>query len=393
MFERLGPTENNERRDMSGWRGNAAGLLADLTWMPPWLVSVLVLAAAAALAIGLHSAAVWAVRRLLKSRDRFWRSLVQRTRGPSRLALLTIFLGAGVTIAPLSAQEADLARRILLFGFMLLLGWIAIAGLNIATELYMRRFTIDVEDNLLARKHLTQTRILRRAGAALIGMVALAAALMTVPGVKQYGVSLLASAGAAGIIVGLALQPILTNLIAGVQIAMTQPIRLEDAVIVEGEWGNIEEITATYVVVRLWDWRRLVLPLTWFIQNPFQNWTRETARLIGSAYVYVDYSAPIDRLRARLEDIVAESELWDRQVVNLQVTDVSERTLQLRCLASASNAGRTFDLRCVIREKMVAFLREELPDAMPRERLEFEQATSDAEVSRSRRRGENHPSN
>lgn len=376
---------------MTGWRDAIA---SSLTWVPSWLISVMVLAIAVALAIGVHDLAVRMVRAILSTRDAFWRSLVQRTRGPTRLALLCVFLGIGVSIAPLSAEQADLGRRILLFVFVLLIGWIGIAALDIAAAIYLRGFRVDVEDNLMARKHLTQIRILRRAAAVLVAMIALAAALMTVPGVRQYGVSLLASAGAAGIILGLALQPILVNLIAGVQIAVTQPIRLDDAVIVEGEWGNIEEITATYVVVRLWDWRRMVLPLTWFIQNPFQNWTRESSRLIGSAFLYVDYAAPVDRLRTRLGEIVRASSHWDGDVVNLQVTDITERTLQIRCLASAASAGAAFDLRCEVREKMVAFLRDELPEALPRERFNLQAAgtTSDAGGSPSRRTGESRPS-
>ena len=183
----------------------------------------------------------------------------------------------------------------------------------------------------------------------------------------------LASAGAAGLILGLAMQPVLSNLVAGIQIAITQPIRIEDAIIVENEWGWVEEITATYVVVRLWDWRRLVLPLTYFIQKPFQNWTRENARLIGSAFFYVDYEAPIDRLRAAFEDIVKASKLWDGDVQVMQVTDITERVLQVRCLASARSAGVAFDLRCEIREKLMAFMRDECREALPRDRLEWPQ--------------------
>jgi small-conductance mechanosensitive channel len=166
----------------------------------------------------------------------------------------------------------------------------------------------------------------------------------------------------------LALQPFLTNLLAGIQIATTQPIRIDDAVIVEGEWGQIEEISSTYVVVKLWDWRRLVLPLTYFIQKPFQNWTRESASLIGTAMFYVDYSAPVEAMRKKLHEILEASKLWDRDVVALQVTDLTERTMQVRCLASARNAGMTFDLRCEVREKMIAFLKAEYPDALPRDR-------------------------
>ena len=179
-----------------------------------------------------------------------------------------------------------------------------------------------------------------------------------------------------GIIAGLALQPILTNMVAGIQIALTQPIRIDDAVIVEGEWGNVEEITSTYVVVKLWDWRRMVLPLSYFITKPFQNWTRENARLIGSAFFYVDYEAPIDRLRAAFEDIVRASSHWDGDVQVMQVTDITERVLQVRCLASARNAGVAFDLRCEIREKLMAFMRDHCREALPRDRLEWDQGSS-----------------
>src|SRR5579863_2728245 len=161
---------------------------------------------------------------------------------------------------------------------------------------------------------------------------------MTLPAVRQYGVSLFASAGAAGIVVGLAARPVLSNLLAGIQIAMTQPIRVEDSVVVEGEWGWIETITSTYVVIRIWDLRRLIVPLSYFIEKPFQNWTYQTANLIGAVILHVDYTAPIDRLRAKLEEIVHGSELWDGNVASLQVTDSTQSTLELRALVSARNA-------------------------------------------------------
>jgi small-conductance mechanosensitive channel len=195
--------------------------------------------------------------------------------------------------------------------------------------------------------------------------------LMTFEPVRQYGVSLLASAGAAGLILGLAMQPVLSNLVAGIQIAITQPIKIEDAVIVENEWGWVEEINSTYVVVRLWDWRRLVVPLTYFIQKPFQNWTREGSSLIGSAFLYVDHTAPIPAMRKKLAEIAAQSNLWDGKVVNLQVSDVRENVIEIRMLMSARNASQAWDLRCEVREKMVGFLQAELPSALPRYRTEW----------------------
>jgi small-conductance mechanosensitive channel len=185
-------------------------------------------------------------------------------------------------------------------------------------------------------------------------------------------VSLLASAGAAGSVVGLALQPLLKNLVAGIQLAITQPIRIDDAVIVEGEWGNIEEITATYVVVRLWDWRRMVVPLSYFIEHVFQNWTRDDASLIGTVTFYADYTAPVAAMRAKLEEIVKASPLWDKRVVNMAVTDFREQTMEVRMLVSAGNAGRVFDLRCDVREKIIAWLQHEHPHALPRRRAEID---------------------
>lgn len=339
-------------------------------WLPPWGQGLVLLAGAAAAALLLHAILVVMVRRAIRSRDIFWRTLVSRTRRPTRLAAVLLALGFVLPLAPLPEDPAAWLRQGLHMGVILTLGWMALTALDIGAALHLRKYRIDVEDNLVARKHLTQVRILRRAAATLVVVFTVAFALMTVSGFRQWGVSLLAAGGAAGIILGLALQPLLTNLIAGVQIALTQPIRIDDAVIVEGEWGQIEEITATYVVVRIWDLRRMVLPLTWFIQNPFQNWTRETAKLIGSVFLYVDYTAPVAAMRARLEQIVRASPLWDGDVLALQVTDCGERTMEVRCLASARNGGMAFELRCAIREQMLAWLQAEHPQALPRERFD-----------------------
>jgi small-conductance mechanosensitive channel len=346
--------------------------VTSLYWLPDWVVSLLVLAATIGVALAAHRFLFRLATRVVSNRDLFWRSLVQRTEGPIRLALIMVCLGFGATISPLTAGQAGVIRHVLQVCFIALVGWVALTVLHIWTTIYLRRFKLDSEDNLLARKHTTQSRILQRVAGILIVLITASAALMTFDGVRQYGVSLLASAGAAGIVLGLALQPVLKNLVAGVQLAVTQPIRLEDAVIVEGEWGNVEEITATYVVVRLWDWRRMVLPLSYFIEKPFQNWTREGASLIGTAMIHVDYTAPVAAMRRKLEEIVRASPLWDRRVVNMQVTDLRADTMEIRMLVSASNAGRTFDIRCEVREKMIAFLQDEYPWALPRGRAEID---------------------
>ena len=242
-----------------------------------------------------------------------FRSLLRR-RGLSRAALLILAMIVAIPVAPLPPETAALLARLMAVAVIGLIGWAAIIALHIAADLYLRRFRLDIDDNLLARKHNTQVRVLARTIDVLLIMLTLGAALMTFPAVRQYGVSLFASAGIAGIVAGLAARPVLSNLMAGVQLAMTQPIRLYDAVIVENEYGTIEEITSTYVVVKLWDLRRMIVPLTYFIEKPFQNWTRENSSLIGNVMLYLDYSAPVDIIREKFSAILKESKRWDGQV-------------------------------------------------------------------------------
>jgi small-conductance mechanosensitive channel len=342
-----------------------------LTWAPDWAISLIVFAVALFAAVVVHRVIFRVLTRLVANKDLFWRSLVQRGEKPARFAIVVFALSVAAGVAPLSPAQQSLVQHLLLVSFIGLLGWLSGIALGIWATLYLRHYQLDVEDNLLARKHTTQMRILQRVAMILIIVITVAAMLMTFDQVRQYGVSLLASAGAAGIVVGLALQPLLKNLVAGIQLAITQPIRLDDAVIVEGEWGNIEEITATYVVVRLWDWRRMVVPLSYFIEHVFQNWTREDASLIGTVMLYADYTAPVEAMRAKLEEIVKASPLWDRKVVNMQVTDFKNDTMEIRMLMSAGTAGRAFDLRCEVREKMIGWLQREHPEALSRRRAEI----------------------
>ncbi|WP_051142310.1 mechanosensitive ion channel family protein [Paracoccus zeaxanthinifaciens] len=318
------------------------------------------------------ASAIFAVaRRILRNGDDFWKNLVAQTRMPVRLAILIASVSFAANFATLPAQQGGLIRHLLLIAFIACLTLIARAALNIWMSLHLRRYRIDVDDNLMARKHVTQSRILQRVGGVLIIAIGTSAALMTIESVRQYGVSLLASAGAAGIVVGLALQPLLKNLFAGIQLALTQPIRIDDAVIVEGEWGNIEEINGTYVVIRIWDKRRLVVPLNYFIEQPFQNWTRSDSTLLGTVMIYVDYRAPVEEMRAEARRIVEASPLWDRDVFVLQVTDFRENVVEIRILASARSAPRAFDLRCEIREKLLTWLQQSGHAAMPRVRAEI----------------------
>ncbi|WP_092933822.1 mechanosensitive ion channel family protein [Rhizobium sp. 9140] len=352
-----------------------------LRWVPAWAVSVILLALLFGVGIFVHRILFEIATRIAAKYDLFWRSLVARSERPTRLVAIMVALSFGVSIAPLTSNQADNLHHILLLGFILVFAWIAKVTLHIWTTVYLRRFKLDAEDNLLARKHVTQSRIMERIAGFVIIIFGVAACLMTFPAVQQYGVSLLASAGVAGIVLGLALQPVLKNLFAGIQLAITQPIRLDDALLIEGEWGNVEEITATYVVVKIWDWRRLVLPLSYFIEKPFQNWTRETAALIGTVMVYLDYSVPVDAIRKEAEKIAAASPLWDGQVINIAVTDLKPETVEIRILCSASNAARAFDLRCEMREKIIGFIAQTYPTALPHLRAELKTAETVGNVA------------
>jgi small-conductance mechanosensitive channel len=279
-----------------------------------------------------------------------------RGQGPVSIIIVVLVAGIGLAGADFSPAVTRMIGHGLLVGFVLALGWAAAIALDIGVEIYLRRYSTDVADNLLARKHVTQMRILQRVAKTVLVILTAAVALMTFDSVRQYGVSLFASAGAAGLILGLAARPVLSNLLAGLQIAMTQPIRVEDQVVVEGEWGSVETITSTYVVVRLWDLRRMIVPLTYFIEKPFQNWTYESTDLLGSVILRADGTAPVDMLRRRLAEIVHESKLWDGKTAILQVTDAPANMVELRALVGARNAADLWNLRCEVREKLIGFL-------------------------------------
>lgn len=342
-----------------------------LSFVPAWAVSLIVLAGALIVAWLLHGAVLAVVRRLLPDKRPYLRSIVEATKWPTRLGLLLIAFAIALPTAPLTPETTGILARFLGLATICLLGWLAMTALHIAANLYLMRFRIDVEDNLLARKHVTQVRVLLRAFDTIIVLVTAGFALMTFEPVRQYGVSLFASAGVAGVVFGLAAQPVLSNLIAGVQLAVTQPIRIEDAVTVQNEYGWIEEITATYVVIRLWDLRRLIVPLNFFIQHPFYNWTRQAATTIGSVLLYLDYTAPVDVVRRKAADFVAQANKDNAKVVNVQVTNTSAEAIEVRILVNSDSAGTTGDVCADLRERLIAFLQREHPYALPRRRNEI----------------------
>lgn len=338
------------------------------SFAPPWIVSLIIVVGVTAAAWLLHGPILAIVLRLFHKRRPYLRSVLDETRNPTRLGLLLIAIAVALPTAPIGPELKAFIGRLLGLGVICLGGWVAITALRLAATLYLLRFRVDVADNLLARKHVTQVRVLMRILEVIIVLVTLGFALMTFNEVRQYGVTLFASAGVAGIVAGVAARPVMSNFLAGVQLAITQPIRIEDAVIVENEWGWIEEINFNYVVVRIWDWRRMVVPVSYFIEKPFQNWTRVSGELIGSVHLYVDYTVPVDAVRKKLNEIASHSKLWNGKVVNLQVTKCTETTVKLRALVSGNNSSETWDLRCEVREKLIDFLQREYPHALPRRR-------------------------
>ncbi len=261
----------------------------------------------------------------------------------------------------------DVAARAFI---IIAIGWAAATIIDGLLKRRLAGLKLNDADNLQARKSATRLDVVRRVWMVVAGVVTLAAALTAIPGVSQIGVSLFASAGIAGLAIGLAARPMLSNLIAGLQIAFTQPIKIDDAVVVEGEWGWIEEIGLFKVVIRIWDWRRLVVPPSYFIEKPFQNWTANTASIIGSVFWSLDYRAPVQEIREKLEAICKETPLWDGDVVNLQVTESQGTSITVRALASAKNSPEAWDLRCLIREQMIGWLQTEHPESLPRLRTD-----------------------
>ena len=341
-----------------------------LNFAPTWAVSFVILVSAVVVAWLIQAAVLAALRRLLHGRRPYLRTILDATKNPTRLALLVLAIAVALPAAPLDLDTRNLLARLLALATICVLGWIALTGLHIAANLYLLNFRIDVEDNLLARKHITQVRVMVRVLDTVIILLTLGFALMTFDAVRQYGVSLFASAGVAGVVFGLAAQPVLSNLIAGVQLAITQPIRLEDAVTVQNEYGWIEEITATYVVIRLWDLRRLIVPLNHFIQQPFYNWTRQAAANIGTVLLYLDYAAPVDAIRQKAAELIKQATTGGGKVINVQVTNARPNSIELRLLLSAQTASSTSDLCAEMREKLIAFVQREHPEALPRSRAQ-----------------------
>ncbi len=341
-----------------------------LTWAPPWVFGLLLVAFAALAALGVYALFERIALRLLRKRREFWEPFLVRVRPLVRGAFVLIAMNLALQ-SPLFPQTLKtISAQVFWVAVVTLIGWTCLVAVDVGAALHVRNFRLDVADNLLVRKHLTQIKILKRTVNVLIYIVTAATAMMAFDTVRQFGVSLFASAGVAGIAIGLAARPVLSNIIAGLQIAITQPIRIDDIVVIENELGNVEDIGGAFVVVRLWDLRRLVVPLSYFIEKPFQNYTRAEAALLAPITFQLDPRVPVKAFRDKALEVVKSAPLWDAKTLNVQVTELKDENVEIRILASASNSSEAWDLRCDVREKMLTWLQEELPWCLPHRRQE-----------------------
>lgn len=347
-----------------------------LTWIdghhPESTAIVMTVLALPLFALGSH------LLRRTVPRESIWRVLMDRTRRALRASWLLIVLRVDVLLLAPHLHDMTWIPQAVHLGLIAALTWLGMRLVQAGGELVLLRrgpHVLDdpnrIDTDLAVRGLLTRARVLTRVLSFLILLIGLSLALMSIPDVRQLGTSLLASAGIVGLVVGFAARPVLSNLLAGLQIALTEPIRINDVLIVEGEWGRVEEITGTYVVFRVWDDRRLILPLQWFIEHPFQNWTRTSASLLGTVFLWVDYATPVDALRAELKRLCASDPDWDGRYAIVHVTETTEAGMQIRLLVSSANSARSWELRCRVREGMIAFMQREFPQHLPRRRVQW----------------------
>lgn len=336
----------------------------------PWLTFLFVTVGAVVIAL-IAYATIYAVLRRFTRANSTAVIVVNYTAQPAKLVLPLLALKFTLPEMLEGLPHNVIFSEFITILLTLSLTWLVMRIIAGAEEALVRLNPTDTSDNINARHLQTQARVLARTVMFFVLLIGLASALMVLPGMQQIGGSLLASAGVAGIAAGIAARPVLGNLIAGLQIALTQPIRLDDVVIMENEWGRIEEITATYVVVKIWDERRLIVPLQWIIEHPFENWTRSTSQLLGTVLLWFDYRLPLAPLREELLRVCKSAPEWDQRVSIIQVVDSNEHSMQIRVLISAGDASRRWDLCCRVREAMIDFVQREYPQYLPRVRAEI----------------------
>jgi small-conductance mechanosensitive channel len=343
-------------------------LATSYAWLLPLIQLVLAGLAGFVLFWGIFKGIHWYGER----RDSLpFQSFNRNLRRPARF--LGVVVGLNIAIAFIEVSERVAGNLSILFESLIYVfgGWALIELTDVVSDLVRDRYRLTKENNLTERKIITQFQYIKRVVSVVVFIVAVAFILLQFDKVRELGTGLLTSAGVAGIIIGLAAQKSIANLLAGFQLAFTQPIRIDDVVIVENEWGRVEEITLTYVVVRIWDERRLVVPLNYFNEKPFQNWTRSSSQLLAYVFLYTDYRVPVDALRQKFTELLEGNPLWDQRVNVVQVTNADRHTMEIRALASARNASEAWDLRCQVREGLITFIQKEYPESLPRTRVEW----------------------
>ncbi len=351
----------------------------DLDWrhLPPWIPLLGVACVAVLVALLLHRTSRMVVLRVLRG-SVLPSAVAQRIDRSARTLLPLIALQLVWQGAPNDLRAIDTVRHVNGILLIMAMTWVAVSAIRGVADGIIRLNPANVADNLHARRVYTQTRVLSRIAIGGVLVAGTAMALMTFPGARQVGASLLASAGVIGLVAGIAAKPVFGNLIAGLQIALSQPIRIDDVLVLEGEWGRVEEITGAYVVLKIWDERRLIIPLQYFVEKPFQNWTRSSAEIIGTVFLRVDYGMPLQPLRDAAKRACEASPHWDGRLCLLQVTDIdSERGMQLRILVTSASSGQSWDLRCAVREGLIDFIQREYPQALPKIRADLGGSATD----------------
>ena len=341
-----------------------------ISWADDSTLHVLLAAAVSVLlALLVHRISAKVVLRLTRSLPISNRT-AQQCQTPALLLMPLIALQAVWQVAPNTFPLIAGVRHVNVLLLLAGLTWLGLRAARGVAQGIIGLHPVNVEDNLNARRIHTQTRMLSRTAMFIIVLAGISLMLMTFPEARQIGASLLASAGVVGLVAGIAARPIFSNLIAGLQIALAQPFRIDDVLISQGEWGRVEEITGTYVVLKIWDERRMVIPLQWFIENPFQNWTRNSAQIIGTVFIWVDYRMPLAPLREAARLACESAPEWDRRLCLLQVVEAGERSMQLRVLVTSSNSSLNWDLRCKVREALVDCMQRDWPEHLPLMRAE-----------------------
>ena len=371
------------------WRRATDVVDATTATLGPWMTFAIAVVVAVVSALVLTTIVSGIVKLALRRRS-WGQSFVRHARRPFRTIVLIIALWIAIDrFFPLGLAGGDAATntawdavidRVAAIGSIAAAAWLLIELVRFATEMALGHYRIDVPDNRIARRIRTQVLILRRVAVVIIVIIAIGAALLTFPAIQAFGASVLASAGIASIVAGLAAQSVLANMFAGIQLVFSEALRVDDVVVADGQWGRVGEITLSYVVLDLWDDRRLVLPCTYFTTTPFENWTRKGSELLGAVELDVDWRISTARMREHLQRVVGETELWDGRTAVLQVTEATGGMVRVRILVTAANAGTLFDLRCLVREEMVAWVRRTNPDALPVKRVLVTQPAEETEA-------------